>query len=123
VERVLVPVVVEEVDGPAILVRRSRQVLASLDNRSGTGREFDGALSLGKAWQTRAWMGEVGENLVDNLDWQRLEGAPRGGASLAGGDTSCVHPGTFSTHTVDDEVCCRSHSAVRWTDGGREVAS
>jgi hypothetical protein len=119
----LVPVVVEDVDGPAIPVCRRRQVLAFLDSRSSSRRELDGALGLCQARQTRAWMGEVGEDVVDHLDWQRLEGARRGGASLAGGDTSWVHASTLSTHTVDDEICGRSHRAMGMTDGGREAAS
>jgi hypothetical protein len=69
----LILVVIEEIGGPAIAVCRSSQILAFLDGRSCTRAELARALSLGKPWQTRPWVRQVGEDVVDDFNWQCLE--------------------------------------------------
>jgi hypothetical protein len=76
VEWMLIPVVIEEIGGPAVAVCSSSQILALLDGRPCKRTEVARALSLGQSGQPRAWVGEVGEDVVDNLDGQCLEAAP-----------------------------------------------
>ena len=89
----------EEVGGPAGDVRGLRQVLAGLDGRLGGGGEVMGALGLGEAGQVGARVGEVGQDVGEDFDGQRLEGGGWGGrwrrpwpGSVARG-LLCAEPG------------------------------
>lgn len=75
VEGMAQAVEVEDVGGPAVRVGQGGQVLAVLDLELGGAREVVGALGFGEPRQAGAGVHEVGEDLVDDLGGERLEGA------------------------------------------------
>ena len=68
VERMTQRVEVEDVNGPALRVRKSGQVLPVLDFELRLPRKVVGALGLCEARKTGAGMDEVGEDLIDDLN-------------------------------------------------------
>jgi hypothetical protein len=69
--------VLENIGSPAVVVRRTSQVLAQLDLGPGIGAIVSGTLHLAKSWQSRSRMCQVGKNVVDDFHWQGVEGASR----------------------------------------------
>lgn len=89
VEGVAQALEVEDVGGPAVRVGQGGQVFAVLDLELGRAREVVGALGFCEPRQARAGVDEVGEDLVDNLGGERLEGA-LGGERRCGGCAWCA---------------------------------
>ena len=69
----------EEVGGPAVSVGRGSQVLSILDVEPDLTGQVVVTLGFSEAGQARAGVGEVGEDVVDDLDGEGLE-AGGGGA-------------------------------------------
>ena len=74
---------VEDVGGPAVGVGEGGQILAVLDLELRLAGEVVGALDFSEAWQARARVDEVREDLVDDLDGERLHGTLAGAAPCA----------------------------------------